>query len=156
MLTLSPGDLPDISYKFKAELMFWQNIQSFSTWLTNEHQNQMFIWHFKEVANTLSTQLAKVTEINVFKYTLGKKKWERICLLLSNDKMNFSEFPLFLKSRAKHYIWQYMRKKERPLVLFPVVRSQSKTEDMHGKLLNILLSDDLGNTWKLPLVRTEV
>jgi len=36
--------------------MDWQNIQSFPTWQTSEHQNQMFILVFKEVANTLIAQ----------------------------------------------------------------------------------------------------
>lgn len=75
---------------------------------------------------------------------------------MPNDKVKFLEFPLFLKSRAKNSLWQYVREKGGPLVLFPAVISQSKTEDMHGKVLNILLSDGHGNTWNLLMVRTEV
>lgn len=46
--------------------MDWQNIQSFPTWQTSEHQNQMFILVFKEVANILIAQKEEQQKSNSF------------------------------------------------------------------------------------------
>lgn len=113
--------------------MVWQNIQSFPTWQSGEHQNQMFIPTFQRSSKYTYCTTSKSNRNQILftvpwiqkkiKYEVGEDmssfpQWQSEIFKIS--------FFFSLKSRSTALPLALHEKKERTLVLFPAVGSQKQ------------------------------
>jgi len=81
--------------------MVWQNIQSFPTWQTGEHQNQMFIPMFQRSSKYTLRNEQKQQKSNSLHCTVDTKKIKyevgEDMSSFPNGKVKFLEFHYFSK-----------------------------------------------------------